>query len=178
NGSRTVVGTFLPAVAAAAGRADLDWGGLTSFFGFGFFAADHTHLTGVGILRPATHYRFDPAGCLLDESRYWTWRHEPDSARSYDETLEAFAALFVDATGGLAAAGRIAAPSSGGLGSRWTVATMTSGSAADRLWAYSYGYGPDSIETRTAARVAAARHPPFDAFTTPPYLCSRLSDVM
>jgi len=178
NGSRTVVGTFLPAVAAAAGRADLDWGGLTTFFGFGFFAADHTHLTGVRILRPATHYRFDPAGCLLDESRYWTWRHEPDSARSYDETLEAFADLFVDVMGDLTAEGRIAVPISGGLDSRSTVATMTSSSAADRLWAYSYGYGPDSIETRIAARVAAARHLPFDAFTIPPYLFSRLSDVM
>lgn len=179
NGSRTAVGTFLPAVAAAAGCADLDWEGLSTFFGSGFFAADRTHLAGVRILRPATHYRFDATGRLLDSARYWDWRHAPDDGRSYDDTLDAFAALFADVMGDLTAAGRIAVPISGGLDSRSTVATMTLGSpAAGRLWAYSYGYGDDSIETRIAGRVAAARDLPFDAFTIRPYLFSRLPAVM
>lgn len=179
NGSRVALGTFLPAVAAAAGCAELDWASLTTFFGFGFFAADRTHLAGARILRPATHYRFDGAGRLLGETRYWTWRHEPDRGRSYNDTLDAFATLFAAVMRDLTADGRIAVPISGGLDSRSTVATVTLDSpAAGRLWAYSYGYGDDSTETRIAGRVAAARDLPFDAFTIRPYLFSRLPAIM
>jgi len=179
NGSRVAVGTFMPAAAAAVGRDELDWEGLTSFFGFGFFAADRTHLKGVRILRPATHYRFDSRGQVLGEEYYWRWQHVPDYSRSYDATVDAFAARFGTVMSDLTADGRIAVPISGGLDSRSTVATMTPDSpAAGRLWAYSYGYGDGSAETRIAGHVAAARGLPFDAFTIQPYLFSRLPAVM
>ena len=179
NGSRVAVGTFMPAAAAAVGRDELDWEGLTSFFGFGFFAADRTHLKGVRILRPATHYRFDSRGQVLGEEYYWRWQHVSDYSRSYDATVDAFAARFGTVMSDLTADGRIAVPISGGLDSRSTVATMTPDSpAAGRLWAYSYGYGDGSAETRIAGRVATARGLSFDAFTIQPYLFSRLPTVM
>lgn len=178
DGARTAVGTYMPAVAAATGATALDWEGLTSFFGFGFFAADRTHLKGVRILRPATHYCFDENGRLQGEERYWRWRHAPDAARAYDETLEEFAGLFAAVMGDLTAGGRIAVPISGGLDSRSTVARFAPDSSASaRPWAYSYGYGDDSIETQIAGQVAAARGLPFDKFTIRPYLFDRLALV-
>lgn len=179
NGSRRAVGTFAPAVAAAAGCTELDWEGLTSFFGFGFFGGDRTHFKVVHTLRPATHYRLDDDGRLLSGERYWHWHHTPDTSRSYDETLEAFADCFVEVMNDLTAAGRIALPISGGLDSRSTVATIAPDSPAHaRLWAYSYGYSDDSVETRIAKEVAAARGLAFDAFTIGPYLFDRLPDII
>lgn len=179
DGRRTALGTYMPAVAAATGRATLDWEGLTSFFGFGFFAADRTHLVGVRILRPATHYRFDGRGRLLSEERYWRWRHAPDMARSYDETVDEFAALFSTVMTDLMADGRVALPISGGLDSRSTVAAVAAGSPTiERLWAYSYGYGDDSVETRLAGAVAGARGLSFDRFIIGPYLFARLPHIV
>ncbi len=179
DGTRTALGTYMPAVAAAAGRVALDWEGLTGFFGFGFFAADRTHLAGVRILRPATHYRLDERGRLLSEERYWRWQHAPHRGRSYDETVDEFAALFATVMADLMADGRVALPISGGLDSRSTVAAVAAGSeTAARLWAYSYGYGDDSVETRIAGQVAGARGLPFDKFTVGPYLFAQLPSIM
>lgn len=182
DGARTAVGGFMPAVAATAGRDELDWEGLTSFFGFGFFAGDRTHLQGVRILRPATHYRFDGRGRPVGEERYWHWWHAPDKRRSYDETVEAFAGLFGVVMRDLLASGRIAIPISGGLDSRSTVAIIGDqpGQVApdkERVWAYSYGYGADSVETRIAGQIAGRRGLRFDAFTIAPYLFDRLAQV-
>lgn len=179
DGARTAVGSFMPAVAAATGRVDLDWEGLTSFFGFGFFAADRTHFTGVRILRPATHYRFDGRGRLLAEERYWRWHHAPDVSRSYDETVEEFAGLFASVMRDMVVGGRIAFPISGGLDSRSTIATIPAGhSDLSRFWSFSYGYGHDSIETEIAGRVAAARSLPYTQFTIEPYLFDRLDQIL
>lgn len=182
NGSRVALGSFMPAVAAVAGRDELDWEGLASFFGFGFFAGDRTHLRGVRILRPATHYRFDGRGRVLGEKRYWHWWHAPDYTRSYDETVEEFAGLFATVMGQLSAGGRVAIPISGGLDSRSTVATIGDQPgqilpADGTLWAYSYGYGDDSIETRIASQIAERRGLRFNAFTIRPYLFDRLAGV-
>lgn len=177
NGRRAAVGTFLPAVAA--GRRELDWEAITSFFGFGYFAADRTHFDGVHILRPATHYCLNGRGQLIGEERYWQWHHAPDNARSYDETLEEFASLFATVMGEMTDAGRVALPISGGLDSRSTVATIAAGrSDLDRFWAYSYGYGHDSVENRIAAKVASARKLPYTSFVIQPYLFDRLAQVI
>lgn len=183
NGPRVAIGSFMPAVAGGVGRDGLDWEGLTSFFGFGFFMGDRTHFQGVRILRPATHYRFDGDGRALGEARYWHWQHMPDRARSYDETVDEFAALFGDVMSGLTADGRIAVPVSGGLDSRSTVATLGRqpgkiSPTDEGLWAYSYGYGDDSIETRIAGELAARRGLRFDAFTIRPYLFDRITPVI
>lgn len=179
NGSRAAVGTFSPAVAAAAGCATLDWEALTSFFGFGFFAGDRTYRQGVHILRPASCTRFDATGRFLSQERYRHWRFAPDEGRSYDETVEEFAGLFGQVMGELTATGLIALPISGGLDSRSTVAAIAPESPTiDRIWAYSYGYHDDSVETRIAGQLAAARGLSFDRFTVAPYLFDRLPHVM
>lgn len=179
HGPRTAIGTFSPAVAAAAGQSDLDWQGLTSFFGFGFFAADRTHVDGVRILRPASHYRLDGHGRLLSEERYWQWQHAPDNSRSYDETVDEFAALFATVMGEMTAAGRIAVPISGGLDSRSTVAAIVAGRPdLDRFWSYSYGFDADSIEIDIARKIATARSLPFSSFVIQPYLFDRLAQAI
>ena len=179
DGTRAAVGTFSPAVAAATGCASLDWEALTAFFGFGFFAGDRTYRQGVRILRPATCTRIDEAGRVLGQERYWRWQFAPEAERTYDETVEEFADLFGRVMGELTAAGRIALPISGGLDSRSTVAAIAPDSPViDRLWAYSYGYRDDSVETRIAGQLAAARGLPFTGFTISPYLFDRLPQIM
>jgi hypothetical protein len=180
DGSRVALGSFMPAVASAAGRDELDWEGLTSFFGFGFFAGDRSHLKDVHTLRPSTHYRLDNRGRLLREERYWHWWHAPDAARTYDDTVEEFAGIFTTIMRDLTAGGRVAIPISGGLDSRSTVATIGNQAgqiSPSSLWAYSYGYGDDSIETRIAGQIAAQRGLHFDAFVIRPYLFDRLAHV-
>ncbi len=177
DGHRAALGTCFRAVAAAA-RPELDWPALTSFFAFGYFAGDRTFLTDARILRPATHTRYDGRGRLLGEQRTWRWWHVPDLARSAAATVDAFATGFQTVMDGLLADGRIAVPISGGLDSRSTVAAIGRDVPTDRLWAYSYGYQPDSVETRLAAQVAAARGLPFHSFTIRPYLFDSLPQIM
>ena len=177
DGRRAALGTCFRSVAAAA-RPELDWPALTSFFAFGYFAGDHTFLTDARILRPATHTRYDNRGRLLGEQRTWRWWHAPDTARSAAATVDAFADRFQTVMDGLLADGRVAVPISGGLDSRSTVAAIGRDGPTDRLWAYSYGYQPDSVETRLAAQVAAARGLPFQSFTIRPYLFDSLPQIM
>jgi hypothetical protein len=177
DGHRAALGTCFRAVAAVA-RPELDWPGLTSFFAFGYFAADRTFLSDVRILRPATHARYDSCGRLLSEERTWRWWHAPDMTRSPEATVDAFAATFQAVMDGLLAEGRVAVPISGGLDSRSTVAAIRPHAATDHLWAYSYGYQPDSVETRLATQVAAARGLPFTPFTIGRYLFPAMPRVL
>jgi asparagine synthase (glutamine-hydrolysing) len=179
NGQRSSLGSFLPAVAAAAGCTQLDWPGITSFFAFGFFADDRSHYSDVRILRPATHYHYDEQGRLLREKRYWDWWYAPDVERTYDETVDEFADVLTSVMKNLMADGRIGIPISGGLDSRSTIAAIdTLSSSHDRVWAYSYGYGEGSIETDIAAQVAEKRALPIHVFEIKPYLFDRLEEVL
>ncbi len=182
NGNQAAIGTFFPAVAAVASKRQLDWVGLTGFFAFGFFPGDHTFFTDVRILRPASHYVFDGHGRLLKHERYWQWWHEPDRKRSYEDTVAEFAEVFHMVLDDMTKSGRVAVPISGGLDSRSTVAAITRlGRQLPpdlHLWAYSYGYSDDSVETRIARQVAAARNLPFKAYTIRPYLFDRIEQVI
>lgn len=182
NGDQAAIGTFFPAVAAVASKRQLDWVGLTGFFAFGFFPGDHTFFTDVRILRPARHYVFDGHGRLLKHERYWQWWHEPDRKRSYDDTVAEFAEVFHAVLDDMTKSGRVAVPISGGLDSRSTVAAITRPGRQLppdlHLWAYSYGYSDDSVETRIARQVAAARNLPFKAYTIRPYLFDRIEEVI
>lgn len=179
DGRRAALGTCFRAAAGAAARPDLDWEGLTTFFGFGFCAADRTFLADVRILRPATHYRFDALGRLLSAARYWSWQRDVDATRSPAATLAEYTNRFHEVMDDLLADGRVAVPISGGLDSRSTVAAIEPEGPADlRLWGYSYGYQPDSVETRIAAQIAAARRLSFEAFTIRPYLFPALPRVL
>ncbi len=177
DGHRAALGKFSPAAAEVASRRQLDWAGLTGFFTFGFFPEDRTQFEDVRILQPASHYVFDEHGARCSQERYWQWHHAPDTSRSYDDTVSEFARIFGEVMADHLRTGRIAVPISGGLDSRTTVAAMR-GNHEDRLWAYSYGYSGDSVETRIAQQVAACRALPFQKFTVGPYLFDHLDRVI
>lgn len=179
NGKRTAIGTSFRSVASVASCRELDWEALAGFFGFGFFPADRTFYRDVCILMPASVYTFDAEGRLLSHERYWTWNYAPDYTRSYDATVAEFADLFRIVMQDLLREGRIALPISGGLDSRSTIAVVNKELVdSGRLWAYSYGYGTESVETSIAQQVAQARSIPFSRFAIQPYLFDRIDLVM
>jgi hypothetical protein len=175
---RAALGTSFQSVANLASQRKLDWTALAGFFSCGFFPADRTFYDDVRILQPATHYIFSQTGDLLQSNRYWRWEHRPEARRSYDDTVAEFGSLFEQVMAEQLREGRIALPISGGLDSRCTVAAVK-GQGADRdLWAYSYGYTNESVETRIAGQVASTRGLPFQRFTIQPYLFERLEDIL
>ncbi len=180
DGRRAALGTYAPAVAAAASAHKLDWQGIAGFFAMGFFPQNRTHYQDMRILRPGSHYVFDQDGRLLNEERYWEFSYSPDTSRSYDETVDEFARIFHQVMLDQTRSGRVAVPISGGLDSRSTVAALTQKgeSPEERFWGYSYGYSDGSVETRIARQVAAARWLPFQAYTIKPYLLKDIQRVI
>ncbi|HVY71367.1 MAG TPA: asparagine synthase-related protein [Verrucomicrobiae bacterium] len=178
NGNSVALGTSFASVARVASRRQLDWAGLTGFFGCGFFPADRTHFEDVRVLQPASHYIFGANGEKKSAKRYWDWAHQPDAKRSYDDTVAEFADRFGCVMKEMLGEGRVAIPISGGLDSRSTVTAVGAGAPAERFWSYSYGYSDDSIETRISREVAVVRGLPFTAFTIKPYLFDRLPQVL
>jgi asparagine synthase (glutamine-hydrolysing) len=181
DGSRSSLGTCFSAVSRAASQRRLDWEALSGFFAFGFFPQDRTFFEDVRILRPSSHYVFDGDGKVRKSERYAAWSHRPDTRRSPQDTVEAFASVLhtiLDEES--ASSERMALPISGGLDSRTTVAALTrpGRKPGARLWSYSYGYTDDSVETRIARRVAEARSLPFHALTVGPYLFDELEHVL
>ncbi len=173
---RSALGTFHPAVSKSVEAKRLDWSALSGFFAMGYFPEDRTHFEEVQILRPASHYVFDVTGLIVREERYWQWEHRPDRAQGFDAALERFGDTFGTVMRERTATGRIAVPISGGFDSRTAVALLPKD--ASRLWCYSYGYGSDSVETRIAREVAAARALACDAFEVDEYLFARMDDVL
>ncbi|HEC24007.1 MAG TPA: asparagine synthetase B family protein [Chloroflexi bacterium] len=170
-----MIGSDLAAVARRGSQRELDWEGIASFFALGFFIDDLTIYRDVQILEPASVYRISPDGRLLQYTRYFRWHHTIDRARSYDETIEAYDALLRKAVRRATAHGRAILPISGGLDSRSLAMVLPEGPATQ---AYSYGYSPDSVETRIAAQVARARGFSFTAHTIRPYLFDRLPEIV
>lgn len=177
NGSHAAIGTFASAVAATASSRQIDWEGLAGFCAWGFFPQDRTHFADMRILRPATHYHFDKNGRLLGQERYWQWHHKPNLRRSYDETLVELDTVLRTVLGEQLTRDRVAVPISGGLDSRTTVALVPS-EAPQELWAYSYGYGQHSVETKIARRIAHTQNLRFDSYSVKPYLFDQLSIVL
>jgi hypothetical protein len=173
------LGTCSRTVAQLASRRRLDNHSLAGFFGFGFFPQDRTFFDDVRILRPATHYVFSDTGHEVKAERYWNWKHEPDLKRSYEDTVAEFGGVFEKVMRDQLREGLIAVPISGGLDSRCTVAAINgSDPQTQALWSYSYGYSDDSVETKIARQVAAARNLRIDTFTTQPYLFEQLGRVL
>jgi hypothetical protein len=203
-GGAIAIGTSFDAVTELASRKQLDWTALIGFFGFGFFPEDRTYYDDVRILRPATHYVYNANGQEVSAKRYWEWHHGSDQSRSYDDTVAEFGSVFELVMSDLLrhnpeskkqkVESRIAIPISGGLDSRSTVAALPglrdqltkgpsvigdlssvlSPQSSDDLWAYSYGYSDDSVETRISRQIAEARSLPFTSFTIKPYLFDRI----
>ena len=72
----------------------------------------------------------------------------------------------------------VALPISGGLDSRMLAGVTSSvNDASTRLWAYSYGYNPKSIETRIAGRIASSLNISFGECVVPDYLFSKIDII-
>ena len=179
-GSRAALGTFFPAVAAVASSRRLDGEALCGFLACGFFPADRTFFDDVQILRPASHYVFDERGRRVSEERYAAWRRAPDARRSVPDTAAELAGLLKQVLSELTGSGRVAIPISGGLDSRTTVALLTDAGrpAPSRLWAYTYGYASDSVETAIGRRVGESRGLTVRSLVIGRYLFERLDDVL
>lgn len=175
-GRRAALGTFHPAVCAAAAATKLDWEGISGFFGMGFFPEDRTHFEEVRILRPAMHYVFSERGDAKSAARYWDWVHEPERGGSFDEAVSRFGEVLAAVLQEQTARGRVAMPLSGGLDSRTTAAILAS--RKERQWWFSYGYGEDSVETNIARRIARAREMACETFDVGEYLFDRMDDVL
>lgn len=151
----------------------LDWKAIASFCAFGFFIEDWTYFTDTRILLPHSIYCIGDQGELRERRSYWDWHHRVEVKRSYDDTVAEYDRLLRQASARCAAHGRIILPISGGLDSRSLAAVLP-----DNTSSYSYGYTPDSVETRIAAQVAQTRGFPFTAHTLRPYLFERLDEIV
>ena len=158
--------------ALKPGRDVLDFDGLAGFFACGFFPGRRTFDPEIHILEPASHHDLTEQGHR--SRRYWTWCHEP-SSRPYAQVLDDFIDLFRQVIAELDT-GRVAIPISGGLDSRLVLAALKG--ERDGRWAFSYGYGPRSVETRIARELASRRRLPFESFVVPPYLWQRSGEVL
>jgi len=174
------LGTSFASVSTAASSKRLDGEALCGFFACGFFPADRTWFDDVRILRPATHHVFDAHGARVAEERYVSWRRAADGRRSMADAAAELADLLRRVLAEQTSSGRVAVPISGGLDSRTTVAMVTEPGRRppDRFWAYTYGYGDDSVETAIGRRVAEARALPVRSISIGRYLFDRLDDVL
>lgn len=178
NNNRFAIGTSFHSVANIASNKKIDWLGLAEFFQFGFFSEDTTFFEDIKIFNPASHYIFDDQGKLIQNKRYWEWKHSPEGSGTYEESATEFACIFDEVMENMISQGRIAVPISGGLDSRSTVASIFSTQQEkSRFWSYSYGYSSDSIETRISSQIAKARDLRFSSFTIQPYLFDHLEKV-
>jgi asparagine synthase (glutamine-hydrolysing) len=176
SGDKATIGTFFPAVADDVTRKELDWYGIAGFFEFGFFPEDRTYYKDIKILRPATCFRFDQNGKQISSEQYWQWWHEPNSNRSFDETIDEYHEIFSQVVKDYCQGGQIALPISGGLDSRSTLVPIENNSP--EIWSYSYGYSTDSIETRIAQKISRVKNLTFSTYTIKPYLFNDLFQIL
>jgi asparagine synthase (glutamine-hydrolysing) len=175
------ISTSFAAATSMLVDRELDWLGINGFFTTGFFPEDRTYFTKVRLFEPAMHYVFNQRGETVASSRYWEWWHEPDTSRSYDETVDAFADTITQVMTDQLGDHRTAIPISGGLDSRTTVAAGVPASdrlVSNNLWAYSYGFGRNSPELPIARAVAQTRNLTFAEYVVEPYLFDRLDLVL
>ncbi len=179
NGGPVFAGSFFGSIPS---NGTIDWDAVSVFLTYGYFPDERTYFDDVSFLRPGSHYVFTEGGQLERQERYWQWRYRPDTARSYDDTVDELCSILHRVVHEYTRTGKVALPISGGLDSRSIVVPLANGKPHENgtaaPWAYSYGYGADSVETRIAARIAAARHLPFSGFEVPPYLLDRLESVV
>lgn len=179
-GTGTALGTFSPAVAAAAAARQLDWSAIGGFFQFGFFLSDQTFWHNVHILEPATHTIFDADGNCLTQHKTWTWYHQPNHDGSHADALKAFADQFHQVIAEEVQGKTVAVPISGGLDSRSTLIPLTDSSLtqAEKLVYFSYGFGQDSIETQIATQLANKRALDLSVWQIRPYLFDQVQRVL
>lgn len=171
NAKAKAIGSFFPVVADIGSEKDLDWLGITGFFGFGFFPEDRTYFKDIKIFYPASAYIFNENGQLIKHQRYWQWDYLPDRGRSYIDTVSEFGQRLEDILDDHTKYGRVALPISGGLDSRTLAALLPENRP---IWSFSYGWGENSQEIKIAEKVASIRNFAFEPFIIEPYLFKNL----
>jgi asparagine synthase (glutamine-hydrolysing) len=155
----------------------LDYEALTGFFTLGYFPQDSTFFQRLKNYPPSTELVIDQEGKQIQQNRLWSWSHAPDANLSFDDSVDAFAALFHQVIHEQVTNRRVALPISGGLDSRSTISALNY-IKSSKNWTYSYGYSEDSVETKIANQIAKLTSFPFEKFTIQPYLFDQLPLVM
>jgi len=160
---------------AIPGSRTLDWTGLGSYFNNGFFNNDRTFVNEVKLLLNASEYVFDSTITLISKNPYWECKHQV-SIRTYTESVDEFARILENIKNDyIKLNGDIAMPISGGLDSRTITGLFSQNNEdAKKLWSYSYGFGPDSMETGIAEQVAKRRNLKFEKIATDNYLKGKI----
>jgi hypothetical protein len=180
SGTRKAISTYSPALHDMTGKS-LDWHGITGFLSTGIFPQDRTYYEDIKIFRPASHYVFDCKGSLIKNERYWSWRHNPDKNRSFEETVMELDSIMKKVVASQSETGRIGVPISGGLDSRTIAACLDKSprpESENKYYAFSYGYTNDSVETRIGRRVAQRAGLPFESHTITPYLFRQIGSII
>jgi hypothetical protein len=181
DGKRAALGTFSPAVAAAASRKELNFTALGGFFTFGFFLGDSTYWQDLRIIKPATHLVLDERGQVLNVYQNWHWAHTPNEHEfGYDDAHLAFGKRFDAVLSEQAGGKKIALPLSGGLDSRSTLDPLTKNrpyGAPESIFAYSYGYSKHSAELRIAKALAKKRELDLHRAVIHPYLYGKIEQL-
>jgi asparagine synthase (glutamine-hydrolysing) len=149
----------------------LDWVGLGSYFTNGFFHNNRTFVNEVKLLLNACEYIYDSNFNLITKKNYWEFKQNL-SNKSFEENVDTFAEILDQIKDDyLKLDGTLAMPISGGLDSR-TITGLFSKTNKDifRLWSYSYGFGPKSIETKISEEIAKKRGINFKKIVTSNYL--------
>lgn len=172
-------GTFMPAVAERSTR-ELDWVGITGFFGFGFYPGDRTMFDDVQILRPATRTVFDSTGNVVRSERYWDWWLDPDHNATDNDLVDEFHEVWTRTLDRQMAGTRSVIPISGGLDSRtvFAAAVPANGRPRHPVRTMTYGYSKRSPEIRISQRVAHARGQQAMELVVEPYLLDRIDEVL
>ena len=115
-----------PYISLAKQSSDktLDWEGITSFFGQGYFANDNTFLKSIKILEPASHYHFDNQLQKKKSKRYWDWEYTVHT-KNTDQRIEEIHATLSQSISVATRGKDVALPISGGLDSRTLVGLLT-----------------------------------------------------
>lgn len=169
--------TYYIGLAKSMSGKRLDWEGITGFMAMGYFPGTTTYLEGISVLQPASHYIFNENLDLLNQETYWEWNYTPCDIR-LSELHEEFRSILSTSLSTALSNKRVALPISGGLDSRLLAGEVTKNNIGYKsLWGYSYGYIPQSKETKIASEIAGARKIDFDAYVMPNYLFDNINYI-
>ncbi|MEZ5017516.1 MAG: hypothetical protein R2800_10730 [Flavipsychrobacter sp.] len=176
-GMGSAIATPFISLAKQSKDKALDWEGVTSFLGQGFFANNNTFLKKIKILEPSSHYLFGNDLQKISHRRYWQWEHNIVDQRLNDAVESVHESLLNSITTATRNQ-RVALPISGGLDSRTLLGVLTEKEQEyNSLWSYSYGYSKRSIETRIAQKLARVKNISFNGYKLPNYLFDRIDVI-
>ena len=175
-----VMGTCFRQVADCLRKKTPNSKGLGQYLLTSFFLAQNTWFDEVETLPPATEITYwsddAPQSVTVSLKRYWNWSYCPGN-HSFDDALEEYNSILrniIDRHCN-SSADQYGFGVSGGLDSRNLLGCLP---ADNRLFAYSYGYHENSIETKISRKLAERHGVPLKKYEVRPYLLDSLVDLM